>query len=140
MAERNSSLPKFRSAVFVPPKEGPDPEERARVAGLLDEITGERNPITTEQLATAILTALEPEKERLNRVSALLQGARLGVPEGIEGARRILTNPVLHDPVSAQLVATAFNPTEFQDPGPGSPEWDGDLALRALDAFKMRSA
>lgn len=86
-----SALPKFRSAVFVPPKEGPNPEERARVARLLDEITGDRNPITTEQLAAAILTALGPERERLSRVSALMHGAGLEVPDSIEDARRILS-------------------------------------------------
>lgn len=88
------SLPKFRSAVFLPRNNGVDPALKTGVAQLLDELTGERTSIVTEQLASAITVKLAADRDRVGRLSAVLQGAGLKVPDSIAAAHRTLSRSV----------------------------------------------
>lgn len=89
-----SSLPKFRSAAFLPREEGVDAAAKTRVARLLDELTGDRTPIATDQQARAIVEGLAADRERVGRLAAMLQGAGLLVPESIQAAHRVLSRSV----------------------------------------------
>ena len=89
-----SSLPKFRSSVFLPREDVVDPDTKSRVARLLDELTGNRTSIVTEQLGLAILEGLATDRERVGRLAATLQGVGLKVPESIQAAHRVLSRSV----------------------------------------------
>ena len=85
-----SSIPKFRAAAFLPREDIVGSETKARVAGLLDELTGERTSIVTEQLAAAIRDRLGDERERLGRLVAMFRGAGLSVPNTVATAHNVL--------------------------------------------------
>lgn len=91
------NLPKFRAAGVLPRGDGPDVEAKTRVARLIDELTGERTPIVTDQLAAAIVKGLAEDRERVFRFTATLQGAGLNVPSSIETANRVLARTVNED-------------------------------------------
>lgn len=88
------NLPKFRAAGVLPRGDGPDVAAKTRVAQLIDELTGERTPIVTDQLADAIVKGLTEDRQRLFRLAATLQGAGLKVPDSIEAANRVLARTV----------------------------------------------
>lgn len=84
------SIPKFRAAAFLPQEDMVGPEAKARVAALLDELTGERTSIVTEQLAAAITDRLADDRERLGRLVAMFRGAELPVPPSMPTAHGVL--------------------------------------------------
>ena len=89
-----SSLPKFRSSVFLPREDAVDAAAKSRVARMLDELTGARTSIVTEQLALAIVEGLAIDRERIGRLAATLQGAGLKVPDSIQAAHSVLSRSV----------------------------------------------
>lgn len=84
------SLPKFRAAAFLPREDMVGSEAKARVAGLLDELTGERTSIVTEQLAAAVTDRLADDRERLGRLVAMFRGAGLPVTPSMATAHSVL--------------------------------------------------
>ena len=84
-----SKLPAFRAAAFVPQREV-DPDMRARVAKRLGEITGEREPIATDQLAKRVRQVFRSNSEQLVHVVASLRALDVTIPEPIERVRRFI--------------------------------------------------
>lgn len=78
-----SKLPAFRSAAFVPQREV-DPDMRARVARRLGQMTGEREPIATDQLAGRIRQVFENSSEGLVAVTSTLRGLGLPIPDCVQ--------------------------------------------------------
>lgn len=78
-----SRLPAFRSAAFAPQREV-DPDMRARVAKRLGTITGEREPIATDQLARRVREVFRNNSEQLVRVVMALKTLGLFIPEVIQ--------------------------------------------------------
>lgn len=77
-----ATLPAFRAATFVPQREV-DADMRARVAARLQEWTGTRAPLATEQLAAQLREAFRRYLEPCERVRATLLGLGLPVPESL---------------------------------------------------------
>jgi hypothetical protein len=82
------TLPGFRAATFTPQREL-DPDTRARVARKLGELTGERPPIATDQLAARLRNYFKGAAEAGGRVEATFRGLGLPVPEAVQRAREI---------------------------------------------------
>ncbi|MCD6541517.1 BREX system P-loop protein BrxC [Candidatus Bipolaricaulota bacterium] len=77
------TLPGFRSAAFAPQREV-DPDMRARVAKKLQRLTGEREPIATDELARRIRQAFRSHSDIITKVTASLRALDLPIPEDIE--------------------------------------------------------
>jgi hypothetical protein len=85
-----SAIPKFRAAVFRT-REELDVNVRTRVAKLLHhDLVGERPGLATEDLAAFARERLDPDREIVESVAAMLTGLGLGLPEPIAPARQIL--------------------------------------------------
>ncbi len=84
-----STLPGFRSATFVPQREV-DPEMRARVAKKVQELTGERPPITADQLAATIRRTFAPTWGAIETVQASLRALGLSVPDSLNRASELI--------------------------------------------------
>jgi hypothetical protein len=82
------TLPGFRTATFAPQREL-DPETRARVAKWLGELTGDRPPIATDQLAARLRDYFQPASETAGRVEATFRGLGLPVPEAVQRSREV---------------------------------------------------
>lgn len=80
------TLPGFRAAAFAPQREV-DPDMRARVARRLGQLTGEREPIATDQLASRIRQVFRSHSDMLAAVTASLRALALPVPESVERVR-----------------------------------------------------
>jgi hypothetical protein len=80
------TLPGFRAAAFAPQREV-DPDMRARVARRLQHLTGEREPIATDQLASRIRHVFRSHSDVLAGVTASLRALGLSVPEAVERVR-----------------------------------------------------
>lgn len=85
-----SSIPKFRSAAIAPRVEGVPLDARAGVAELLDELTGDRTATASEALASAIVVALQDDRDRLTELTATLSGAGLVIPTPVDSAAKAL--------------------------------------------------
>lgn len=91
------TVPKFRGAVFRT-REEIDVNVRTRVAKLLhNDLVGERPGLATEDLATFARLRLEPDRQSIERVVAMLSGLGLGVSDAIGSARQILERMRLED-------------------------------------------
>lgn len=85
-----SGVRDFRAAAFRT-REELDVKVRSRVAKLLhQDLVGERPGLATEDLASFARKHLEPERERLDLVSARLTGIGLDPPEAVVRAGRLL--------------------------------------------------
>jgi hypothetical protein len=85
-----NAVPKFRAAVFRT-REELDINVRTRVAKLLHhDLVGERPGLATEELAAFARGRLDPDRETVESVAAMLAGLGLAVPEPIAPARQIL--------------------------------------------------
>lgn len=76
------TLPGFRATTFVPQREV-DPDMRARVAARLQEWTGNRAPLATDQLASQLREAFRAYRDPCTRVSATLSAIGLTVPDAV---------------------------------------------------------
>ena len=92
------AIPKFRSSVFRVRDDGPSVEVRARVAKMLHhDLVGERPSHATEELATFARTRLEPDREKIEEISATLQGVGLSLPDSIRRVRELLARMGIED-------------------------------------------
>jgi hypothetical protein len=96
-----NNLPAFRSATFAPQREV-DPDMRARVGKRIQDLTGERPAIATDQLAAAVRRTFGPTRGAIASVAAGLRALGLGVPdllgraaEMIEGMERAPDDEVI---------------------------------------------
>lgn len=83
------TLPGFRAAAFAPQREV-DPDMRARVARRVQQFTGEREPIATEQLASRVRQVFRSHSDVLTAVTASLRALGLPIPESVERVRSFM--------------------------------------------------
>lgn len=83
------TLPGFRGTTFAPQRDV-DPDMRARVAKRLQEISGEREPLATDQLATRIRGTFRSDREVFASVIASLRALGISVSEAVERADDIV--------------------------------------------------
>jgi len=76
-------LPAFRAAAFVPQREV-DLDMRARVAKRLRQVTGQREPIATDQLAARLRQVFKSEAQRVVEVITALRALDVPCPSSIE--------------------------------------------------------
>jgi len=77
------TLPSFRTTVFAPQREV-DLDMRTRVAKRLQQLTGEREPIVAQHLASRLREFYRSYSEILTGVTASLRALGLPVPESVE--------------------------------------------------------
>jgi hypothetical protein len=83
------TLPGFRAAAFAPQREV-DLEMRARVARRLQQFTGEREPVATDELAKRIRQVFRSHSDVLTSVTASLRALGLPVPASVDRARTFM--------------------------------------------------
>jgi adenylylsulfate kinase-like enzyme len=83
------TLPGFRAALVVPQREV-DPDMRARVARRLQQATGDKPPIATDELAARLRAFFTSYREPLASVTAALQGLGMPVPDALLRARQMV--------------------------------------------------
>jgi hypothetical protein len=128
------TLPGFRAAAFAPQREV-DPDMRARVGRRLEQVTGEREPIATDELAKRIRQVFRSYSDFLTGVTATLRALDLPVPESVEQARTFMET--CGDAADEEVIKTCDDAWEDLRAGlDGAKKWHDNLNDQILDLLR----
>ncbi|GIV04318.1 MAG: hypothetical protein KatS3mg015_3148 [Fimbriimonadales bacterium] len=129
------TLQGFRAAAFAPQREV-DPDMRARVARRLQQVTGEREPIATDELAKRIRQVFRSQSDILTGVTASLRALDLPVPESVEGARSFMET--CGNATDEEVIKTCDEAWEDLRAGlDGAKKWHESLDDQTLDLLRQ---
>jgi len=128
------TLPGFRAAAFAPQREV-DVDMRARVARRLQQFTGEREPVATDELAKRVRQVFRSQSDVLTGVMASLRALDLPVPTSVEHARNFVET--CGDATDEEVIKTCDEAWEDLRAGlDGATRWHSALDHETLQLLR----